>query len=330
VSRPLRWGILGTGGIANETTTDLLLSGHSVAAVGSRSQASADEFAARHGISRAHSTYEALVEDVAVDIIYVATPHSLHASNAMLALQAGKHVLVEKPFSINAREAREVAALAAERGLVVMEAMWTRFLPHMVRIREIVAAGTIGEVRTLVAGHEHRQTPDLTHRVHDPALGGGALLEVGIYPVSFAWDILGRPTEVRALGAMSATGVDGQTAILLGYPGGQQALLHASAEAIGGSTASILGTEGRIEIDAIWFTPASFTVFDNSRTVVERFERSEHYVVGRGLHLQATALERAIAAGDTGVPEMSIDETIAIMATLDEIRADVGLRYPSD
>lgn len=330
MSRPLAWGILGTGGIANEFTADLLLTGHTVAAVGSRGQASADGFATRHGIAHAHASYEALVEDAAVDIVYVATPHSLHASNAMLALRAGKHVLVEKPFSINAREAREVANLAASSGLLAMEAMWTRFLPHMVRIREIIASGTIGETRTVVAGHEHRQTPDLTHRVHDPALGGGALLEVGIYPVSFAWDILGQPSQVRALGSTSPTGVDGQTAILLGYPGGAQALLHASAEAVGGSTASILGTEGRIEIDATWFTPASFTVFNNGRAVVERFERAEHYVVGRGLHLQATALERAICAGASPVPEMPISETIAIMATLDEIRADIGLRYPSD
>ena len=327
MSRALRWGILGTGGIAHEFTTDLMLTGHTVAAVGSRSQATADEFAARHGIPRAHESYSGLANDAEIDIVYVATPHSLHSSNALLALQAGKHVLVEKPFAINAREARAVANLAADRGLVAMEAMWTRFLPHMVRIREIIAAGTIGEVRTLVAGHEHKQTSDLTHRVHDPALGGGALLEVGIYPVSFASDIFGEPSQVRALGAMSATGVDGQTAILLGYPGGQQALLHASAEAVGGSTATILGTEGRIEIDATWFTPASFTVFDSARDIVERFE---HAVIGRGLHLQATALEHAIDAGDTDVPEMPIGESVAIMTTLDEIRADIGLRYASD
>jgi predicted dehydrogenase len=327
MSRELRWGILGTGGIAHEFTTDLMLTGHTVTAVGSRGQATADEFAARHAIPHAHDSYSGLAHDAEVDIVYVATPHSLHSGNALLALQAGKHVLVEKPFTINAREARAVADLAADRGLVVMEAMWTRFLPHMVRIREIIAAGTIGEVRTLVAGHEHKQTSDLTHRVHDPALGGGALLEVGIYPVSFAWDLFGEPAEVRALGAMSATGVDGQTAILLGYPDGQQALLHASAEAVGGSTATILGTEGRIEIDATWFTPASFTVFDSARDIVERFE---HEVIGRGLHLQATALERAIAAGDTDVPEMPIGESVAIMTTLDQIRADIGLRYASD
>ena len=327
MSRALRWGILGTGGIAHEFTTDLMLTGHTVAAVGSRSQATADEFAARHAIPHAHDSYSGLANDAEVDIVYVATPHSLHSGNALLALQAGKHVLVEKPFTINAREARAVADLAADRGLVVMEAMWTRLLPHMVRIREIIAAGTIGEVRTLVAGHEHKQTSDLTHRVHDPALGGGALLEVGIYPVSFAWDLFGEPAEVRALGSMSATGIDGQTAILLGYPGGQQALLHASAEAVGGSTATILGTGGRIEIDATWFTPASFTVFDSARDIVERFE---HEVIGRGLHLQATALERAIAAGDPDVPEMPVGESVAIMTTLDQIRADIGLRYASD
>ncbi|HEY4269617.1 MAG TPA: Gfo/Idh/MocA family oxidoreductase [Galbitalea sp.] len=327
MSRPLGWGILGTGGIAHEFATDLQLTGHTVSAVGSRSQAGADAFASRLGIAHAHASYESLVQDPTVDIVYVATPHSLHAGNAILALEAGKHVLVEKPFTINAREARTVAELAAKRGLIVMEAMWTRFLPHMVRIREIVSAGKIGDVRAIIAAHEHRQTSDLTHRVHDPALGGGALLEVGIYPVSFAWDILGRPAAVRAIGSMGATGVDGQTAILLGYPDGQQAILHASAESVGGSTATILGTEGRIEIDATWFTPASFTVFDNAREVVERFDED---VVGRGLHLQATALERAIAGGLVDVPEMPIGESVAIMTTLDEIRADIGLRYPSD
>ena len=192
----LRWGILGPGGIARAFTSDLRTAGLDVAAVGSRRQQTADAFAADFGIPHAHGSYEELVADPTVDIVYIATPHPMHAANALLALEAGKHVLVEKAFAINAMEAAAVRDAAAERGLLAMEAMWTRYLPHMVRIRELVASGALGEIRAVTADHTQLLPSDPAHRLNALELGGGALLDLGIYPVSFAWDILGEPLSL--------------------------------------------------------------------------------------------------------------------------------------
>ena len=230
MTEPIRWGILGTGWIAEQFVADIVASGITVTAVGSRTQQSADEFAARFGIANAHGSYEALVADPDVDVVYVATPHPMHAENATLVLNAGKHALVEKPFTLNAAEARQVVDLAASKNLVVLEAMWTRWLPHVLRLREILAAGTIGDVRTVIADHNQKLPSDPKHRINAPELGGGALLDLGIYPVSFAWDVLGEPQSIAAISSPTATGVDRQTAILLGYADGQQAVLHTALD----------------------------------------------------------------------------------------------------
>lgn len=323
----LRWGILGTGGIAHLFTSDLTVSGFTVAAVGSRTQQAADTFAAAHGIPRAHGSYAALAADPEVDVIYVSTPHPFHAEGALLALEHGKHVLVEKPFTLNAAEARRVVDAAAERGLVVLEAMWTRWLPHMVRVRELIASGALGEVRALIADHDQKLPVDPGHRLQDPALGGGALLDLGIYPISFAWDLFGAPASVHAISSPTATGVDRQTAVILGYPGGEQALLHTQLDARGPSTAAIIGTEARIEIDPVWYTPTSFSLLDSSDAVIERFEQE---VPGRGMQFQAHELERLVAAGRTAGEVLPPEESVAIMGTLDEIRRQIGLSYPGE
>ena len=197
MSKPLRWGILGTGWIADLFVQDLQLTGHQVVGVGSRAPETAQRFAARFGIPNAHGSYESLVADPQVDIVYVATPHPMHASNAMAALNAGKHVLIEKPFTVNAAEARGIVDLAKAKNLVVLEAMWTRFLPHMRRIREIIASGALGTVYSVVADHTRDLPDDPKHRLNALELGGGALLDLGIYPISFAWDILGQPQEIQ-------------------------------------------------------------------------------------------------------------------------------------
>ncbi len=323
----LRWGILGTGWIAHEQTTDLLGNGFVVTAVGSRTQESADAFAAEFGIPTAHGSYEALVADPDVDVIYVSTPHPFHAANATLALDAGKHVLVEKAFTINAAEARAVVELAAEKNLVVLEAMWTRFLPHMLRIREIIAAGTLGQVRTLLADHNQDLPKDPAHRLNDPALGGGALLDLGIYPVSFAHDLFGVPSTIQANAAKTATGVDRQTAIVLSYADGQQAVLHTALDTLGPNRAAVIGTLGRIEIDSVWYTPTPFTVFDNQGNVIERFDQP---VRNRGMQYQAWELERLVAAGRAAGDILPASESVQIMETLDEVRRQIGLVYPGE
>jgi predicted dehydrogenase len=328
VADPLRWGILGTGGIAHSFTTDLIATGMSVVAVGSRTQDSADSFAESFGIETAHASYEALAADPNVDAIYISTPHPYHYEAAMLVLGAGKHALVEKPFTLNAAEAREVVDLAASRNLVVLEAMWTRWLPHMIRVHEIIAAGTIGDVRTVIADHNQRLPNDPRHRILNPELGGGALLDLGIYPVSFAWDILGEPSSVTAISTpVASTGVDRQTAILLGYRDGQQALLHTALDTLGPNTAAVIGTLGRIEIDSVWYSPTGFSVFDELGNETERFEQD---VASRGMQFEALALEQIVASGAIEGAELPPSETVSIMETLDEIRRQIGLRYPGE
>ena len=320
----LRWGILGTGGIAALQTFDLIENGFTVAAVGSRSQESADAFATKWSIATAHPSYEALVADENVDAIYVSTPHPFHYENALLALNAGKHVLVEKPFAMNAAQAAEVVERAAQKNLVVLEAMWTRYLPHMVRIRQLLKDGALGELRTLISDHSQNLPTDPTHRINDPALGGGALLDLGIYPVSFSFDVFGAPTAIHASGTMTATGVDAQTTMIFEYEGNKRALLVTALDALGPNTTTITGTEGRIEIDAVWYCPTRFVRFDKDNNVVEEFDEK---VIGRGMHFQALELERLVASGEIANDILSPAQTVAIMQTLDEVRRQIGLKY---
>lgn len=326
MSRTLRWGILGPGHIASAQAADLVGSGFTVTAVGSRSEASAREFADRFGIPTAHGSYAALVADPEVDVVYVATPHSFHYAHARLALEAGKHVLVEKSFTVTGDQAQVLVDLAAERGLVILEAMWTRFLPHMVRMREIIAAGTIGEVRSVIADHNQKLPTDPAHRLNNPDLAGGALLDLGIYPVSLASDVLGTPTTVHAEASFTATGVDRQTSIMLGYAGGATAILQTSLDTPGPVTASIIGTEGWIELASIWYEPCRLSVYSASRELVETFEAD---VPGRGMQFQAAELERLVAAGEASGQMLPTAESVAIMRTLDEVRRQIGLDYPA-
>lgn len=331
-SHSLRWGILATGGIAHLFVRDLKLHGFTVQAVGSRSLQSAERFASEFDIPTAHGSYEALAADPEVDVIYVATPHPMHAAHATLALKHGKHVLVEKAFTVNAREAQSVVDLAAERGLVVLEAMWTRFLPHMVRTREIIAAGTLGEVRSVIADHTQDLPDDPAHRINSLALGGGALLDLGIYPISFTHDILGVPETIQATASFKETGADAQVATTFGYAGGQIAQTFSASDTAGRNVATIHGTDARIEIAGVWYCPTSFSVIatgsgHDEGGVLEHYDST---VTGRGMQYQAAELERVVAAGETGSPLLTPADSVAVMATLDTIRTQIGLRYPGE
>lgn len=321
----LRWGILATGNIARSFAGDLRDAGITMTAVGSRRAEAAEEFAVEFGIARAHGSYERLVADPEVDAIYVATPHPMHVEAALLAIDAGKHVLVEKPFTLSQPEARLIAERAERQGVVAMEAMWTRFLPHMVRVRELIADGAIGEVRTVIADHTQALPTDPEHRLQNPELGGGALLDLGIYPVSFAVDVLGLPTGVQAHAAMTPTGVDRQTAMIFSYDDGRQAVLQCALDTAGSNRAVVIGTEGAIDIDRYWFTPTTIRRYDRSWTVLETFNEP---VATRGMHFQALELERRVAG--QAPTTLSIDESVAIMGVLDEVRRIIGLRYPGE
>lgn len=327
MSAPIRWGILGTGWVAHMFCDDLRRNGVTIGAVGSRSAETARQFAAEYGVPAAHGSYAELVADPGVDIVYVSSPHPFHAPHAELAIRAGKHVMVEKPFTMNAAEAQHLADLAAAHGVVVMEAMWTRYVPHIARIDEIIAAGTIGEVRTLIADHSQRLPADPAHRLNDPHLGGGALLDLGIYPVWYADHLFGAPKRVLASAARTATGVDRQCAIILEYGQGQQALLQCALDTPGPNTAAILGTAGRIAIDTVWHDTAAFTVFDADDLVLERFDAP---INGRGMHYQALAAERLINGTASADDVMPAATSVRVMQTMDAIRSEIGLSYPGE
>jgi predicted dehydrogenase len=327
MAEKLRWGILATGGIAEKFVKDLQQHGHAVTAVGSRSQHSASAFATRFGIPHAHPSYEALCADPEVDAIYVATPHPMHAENAKLALSHGKHVLIEKAFTVNAREAQEVVDLAAGKGLVVLEAMWTRFLPHMVRIREIVRSGVLGEIRSVVADHTQDLPDDPAHRLNALPLGGGALLDLGVYPISFTFDVLGTPKTIHAAGRLKQTGADGTVATTFTYENGAVAQTLSASDTAGRNIATILGTDGRIEIDKVWYAPTTFRRYDSKNEMVEEYVSQ---VEGRGMQYQAAELERLAAAGEIAGSILPPTESVAIMAAMDEIRRQIGVRYPTE
>ena len=321
----VRWGIVATGGIAAAFARDLrLLPGAEVVAVGSRRQETADAFAGEHDVPRAFATYEDLVSDDQVDAVYVSTPHPGHRDAAMLAIEAGKAVLVEKPFTMDATEARALVDAARRRGVFLMEAMWTRFLPHVVRLREVLAEGTLGEVTTVTAEHGQWFAHDPQHRLFAPDLGGGALLDLGIYPLSFASMVLGTPRRVTAVSEPAFTGVDGTTSAVLQHDGGAQAVVTCSLRAAGVNAASVVGSQARIEVDPVWYRPTSMRVVGRDDSVLESFDQP---VEGSGHRFQAAEVGRCLAAGLLESDVMPLDETVALMETMDEVRRQIGLDY---
>jgi predicted dehydrogenase len=319
VDTELRWGLIGTGGIAATFAEDLVRTDSGrAAAVGSRRQESADDFAERFGIPNRHASYEALVEDPDVDAVYVATPHPMHLPAATLALRAGKPVLVEKPFTMDAAQARELVALARAQGVFAMEAMWTRFLPHVRAIREILALGELGEIVTVLADHGQWFAADPAFRLFAPELGGGALLDLGIYPVSFASMVLGEPERIRAVATPAFSGVDAHTSMVFSYPSGAHAVLSCTLAAKSPTRAAIVGTRARIEIDGEFYRPTSFEVItkDGERTA---YPLEDHE--GNGLRHEADEVARCLREGLLESPLMPLDETVSIMETMDEVAA---------
>jgi predicted dehydrogenase len=317
----LRWGILGTGGIARTFVSDLALidEGEAVA-VGSRTLESATAFASDYDIRARYGSYGELVRDPDVDAVYVATPHPFHRDNAILALEHGKHVLVEKPFTMNASEAREVVNVARRQGLFALEAMWTRFLPSMVAVRDLLARGELGEIVSVEADHGQWFAKDPSFRLFAPELGGGALLDLGIYPVSFASMILGTPNRIVALADRASTGVDAATSMLFGYASGAHAILTCTLRARTATRACITGEDARIEVDADFYSARGFTLIGRSGTK-ERFEFPRE---GRGLFYQAQEVARCVQAGLLESPALALDETISIMETMDGVRVLMG------
>ncbi|HET7902878.1 MAG TPA: Gfo/Idh/MocA family oxidoreductase [Candidatus Nanopelagicales bacterium] len=320
----IRWGVLGAGRIATTFCDDLaLLDDHAVVAAGSRREGGADDFAARYD-ARAHGSWEALVADPDVDVVYVATPHPAHHAATLLALQAGKNVLCEKPFTMDAAQARELIAAAQASGAFLMEAMWTRFLPAIVALREIVAEGRLGELVAVHADFGVGFAEDPESRWFAPELGGGALLDLGVYPVSFASMLLGTPTRVTAVSDPASTGVDGHTSAILQHGGGRQALVSTTMFANTETRAVVVGRDARVEVDSPFFRTHGFTLVYSDDTP----ERVERPYDGNGMRFEAIEVARCLREGRTESPVMPLAETVTVLETMDEIRRQIGLVYP--
>ena len=294
-------------------------------AVAGRSPERAKAFAEAHGIGRWHESHEALVADPKIDIVYVASPHSEHKRLALLAIAAGKHVLVEKPVALTAAEAREIRDAAKRAGVFAMEAMWTRYLPQTDVMMQLKRDGVLGELQLVLADFGTRGSPDPEGRVYNPALGGGALLDLGIYPVWFSHLWLGKPTTITAIGNLTATGVDARTAIVLGYESGAQALLSTNLMAFSPARASVSGSAGRIEVNPWFAVPAGFElVAPGKGDVRTQFVNDTGIEFRDGLAWEAAAVAQHIADGLTDSPLHPFDFAIEVMETMDEIRRQVG------
>ncbi len=321
----LRWGVLAPGRIAGGFVWALHHhTDQRVHAVASRDPERARSFAAAHGVPRVHDSYEALVADPGVDIVYVASPHSEHKRQALLAIAAGKHVLVEKPFALDAAEAREIAGAARAAGVFAMEAMWSRFLPQTCLIDRLLRDGVLGDVRLVTADFGVRFDFDPLGRIFNPALGGGALLDLGVYPIWLAHFVLGAPAQVLATGERARTGVDGQVALVLTTQTGAQALLHATLFAQTPNAAALSGSLARIEVDTRFIAPGGFTLVSHDSEARLRWDHPLGPHANEGLAYQAAAVARHIADGLTESPLHPLARTVAVLETIDAARRQVG------
>ena len=318
------WGILGPGGIAQAFAKDLtFIKGHTIGAVGSRSIANAQSFAKTFG-GTAYGSYEELVADSSIDAIYVATPHPAHHDNVILALNAGKPVLCEKPFAVNAQQAQAMVDAAAKNKVALMEAMWARFLPHYAKVREIVASGVLGPILSIHADHGQRLADQGIARLVDPQLAGGALLDLGIYPISFAHMILGNPTSITSKAVMTDRGVDAQTSMIFSYDNGAQAVLTTTMIEQTPCRAVVAGLHGWLEIDRTFYNPASMRVILNDGSVTDY----PSAYTGHGLREQAESFKQIVQSGAVESKVLTWKDTVDIMKSMDTVRSQIGLRYP--
>lgn len=324
--KTIRWGILSTGSIAHKFAKGLGdLPNTELLAVGSRSQESADAFGDEFGIERRYSSYPDLAADPDIDVVYVGTPHTLHCENTLMLLEAGKAVLCEKPFALNVEQAKEMIAAARRHKLFVMEAVWTRFLPHMTKVRELIAEGALGEVRLLQADFGFRMGVDPEHRLFDPEFGGGALLDVGIYPVLLAHELFGPPTEIKSFGNLGETKVDEENAAVLQHAGGELSLLASSLQLDTSQEATITGTEGRLKLHAPWWAPTNLTLYRG-----EAAESIEVPCPLNGYNYEALEVNRCLREGLLESEIMPLSATLDVLETLDTLRAQWGLHYPAE
>lgn len=328
MGKKIKWGIVGCGGIAGKFAADLAHTKHGeLVAVGSRSKAKSEKFAHTYGAARAYGDYEQLVADSEVDVVYVATPHPYHMENTLAAIAAGKHVLCEKPIALNAGQTEQMIAAADKKGVFLMEAMWTRFFPAIAQIRKWIASGKIGEVLAVEAdfGVHFKFDPD--HRIFNPNLGGGALLDLGIYPISFASMVYGtQPKRIVSTVHMANTGVDDQAVIAFEYANGATAALSTSSRVTLKNEARIFGTQGMI------IAPPFF--FFTNRLILEvagkPAKTADFPYPGIGMHFEAEHVHQCLQKGRLESDIMPLAESLGIMQTMDTLRKQWKLKYPNE
>lgn len=327
MEKKVRWGILGCGGIAEKFAEDLQFTSNSkFTACGSRSIDKANQFSEKYGGEHAFGSYEELAECDDVDIVYVATPHPMHFENSMLCLENGKAVLCEKPFTLNCEQAKEMVGVAREKKIFLMEAMWTRFIPTVVKVRNLLENGAIGEVRNFTADLVKEFEYDTEHRIFNPQLGGGALLDLGVYPISFASMVFKqKPKKIASVVKIGQSGVDYNESLSFLYDSGAVASITAGLEADTGITAFIAGTKGSIRFESMFFRA--------KKAVVERGGELEEIKIdfpGTGYQFEAEHAAERWLDGKFESDVIGLDESIEIMETMDEIRRDWGLVYPQE
>lgn len=321
----IRWGILGTGWIADQFIRSVQAHTNQViAAAGSRTAEKSAEFAARYGIETAYGSYEALVGDDSLDVIYVATPHNLHHDYVLLALNAGRNVVVEKPMALNQAQAAEMVALARSKGLFFAEALWTYFLPKFDVIAQLLETGVLGDVLSVYTDYGEDLPPP--HRIYDATLAGGPLLDLGTYPVSLIARLIGVPTKTVGLRQDDPAGVHGQLAVTMAGDTGALATMATTMYGFTPTNAMIVGSQGSIRFTSEFNLPGGFELWSRDGTIRLVYEESptRHF---DGLYWEAAEVARCISDGITETPCRPLDDTLATMATLDAIRAAVGIDF---
>ncbi len=319
----VRWGVVGPGRIASKVIGDApLVPGAEFVAVASRSAARAQAFGTAHGIPRAYDSYQAILDDDAVDVVYIANTHPQHRAIALAALRAGKAILVEKAFTVTPEATREIVDLATSTGTFAMEAMWTRFQPAVVRMRELIADGALGEVRSVqgeLCGHAN---PDPADRYLNPVIGGGAVFDLSVYPISFAQMVLGNPDSVHAHGVLTDTGVDLEESMLLGFPGGRSASLHCSLRCASPGQMRVFGTEGWIDVLPRFHHPDTI--------VLHRRDAEPETIVaprtGGGYAHELIEVTECVAAGKPQSDVMPLADTVAVQDVMGDVVLELGVR----
>ena len=330
MNKKIRWGILGAGRIAQKFASDLkLVEDAELFAIASRGKASTEIFAGLYPAALQYDNYKALVQNPEVDVIYIATPHGLHYEHTMLCVQHGKAVLCEKAFALNARQAKEMIAAAQTQQVFLMEALWSKFIPSWQKMMEMTGAGKLGEIKNVLINFGFIPLEPVADRLFNPALGGGTLLDIGIYNVFYALSVLGKPDHIEARMTPAYTGVDEQCAILFRYNNGAMAQLFSSYSTHLATEADISGSKGRVRLTHRFYTPDTTVEFypgrADTKTVVP-VQQTE----GFGYHYEARHVGECLRKGLTESPVMTHADTLLLMETMDEIREKAGIRYPAD